>query len=242
MPIYFGAPAIAENIGMAVRGMWNFGLNQCNFVAPRAGEYPCEKAISASSGAAEFVYPHSKIYENCQDALAGVHLVIATSARKREQAIEVVSPEITAKRIHDAINQNLKVAVLFGAERTGLTNDEICMANFICEFPTNIDFPSLNLANAVSLLAYEMSKNTQESVQNIMNHDIAPFEETNHLITRIIDEITARGFFKSPEMKPVVARNIRNYLQRARGSSQELRTFEGIITILTKEQNHAEIC
>ncbi len=229
-------PQLGENIGTAARGMWNFGFRQLYLVHPRHADFPSERAISAASGAGEEVFAHTTITPNLATAVADCHLIIACTARKREQAMAVITPKTAGERIQYAIQNNQRVAVVFGAERAGLTNDEVSQAHFICTYPVNPQFSSLNLATAVALMAYQIHESITPAHDPEFYHETAPNQVIDYCVNRIINLVEERGFFKSPEMKPVVSRNIRNMLTRGKMSEQEIRTLHGVITTLINEK------
>ena len=229
-------PQLAENIGMATRAMLNFSFKNLILVNPRAGSFPSDKAIDASVGAGQEIFPQTQIFDTLDEALQDFHLIVATSVRRREMAIPWSNLEHCAQKISAEATVNQKIAVIFGAERSGLDNDEIARAHIIVEIPTNPDFSSLNLAQAVSICGYEISKNLGLAYEH--HNPIgepAKFDEVDYLIKRINHEIGEKGFFKSHKMRPTIERNIRNFLQRGRATSQEIQTLQGVITALLRK-------
>src|SRR6187551_2180626 len=146
-------PQLTENIGKAARAMLNFGLTDLRLVSPRDG-WPNPQAAPASSGA-DHVLAGARLYDSVADAVADCAHVYATTVRKRGVTKPVVTPEQAAIAIHGEAGGS---AILFGPERAGLETDDVAIARTIVTVPINPEFGSLNLAQAVILVAYEWSK------------------------------------------------------------------------------------
>ena len=129
-----------------------------------------------------------------------------------------------------------RVAFLFGPERSGLVNDDIALAHGVITIPLNPDFSSLNLAQAVLLVAYEWSVAGDATPgEELLANDSppAPHAEMDNLFRRLEDELEQGGFFRNPDQKPSVIRNLRSMLIRKQMTEQEVRTFHGVISTLT---------
>ena len=146
-------PQLGENIGKAARAMLNFGLADLRLVNPRDG-WPNPAAGPAASGA-DVVLARAQLFDSVADAVADCAHVYATTVRKRELVLPVITPEQAAREVRAAGERS---AILFGAERAGLETDEAALAGKIVTVPINPEFRSLNLAQAVILFAYEWSK------------------------------------------------------------------------------------
>jgi tRNA/rRNA methyltransferase len=146
-------PQIGENIGTTARAMLNCGLKNLRLVRPREA-WPNEKAVASSSGATE-VLDRVKLFDTTAEAVADLSRVYATTARPRDMVKPVLSPRAAADAIRDCEENGVPVGILFGAERSGLDNDDVALADAIIEVPMNPDFSSLNLAQAVLICAYE---------------------------------------------------------------------------------------
>ena len=145
-------PQLGQNIGMVARAMLNCGLLDLRLVAPRDG-WPNPDAKSAASGALP-VIESAQLFDTTEAAIADLHRVYVTTARPREQVRAVVTPRQAAEEIRVLEAAEERVGLLFGPERTGLSNDDIALADVIVTVPLNPAFSSLNLAQAVLLLAY----------------------------------------------------------------------------------------
>jgi tRNA/rRNA methyltransferase len=165
-------PQLGENIGKAARAMLNFGLVDMRLVAPRDG-WPNPSAGPAASGA-DIVLERATVYETLADAVADCAHVYATTVRKRGVTKPVLTPEQAASEIH--VNAPTgRSALVFGPERSGLETDDVALAHAIVTVPINPEFGSLNLAQAVILLAYEWSKGVgKELAQPTLEEQLPP--------------------------------------------------------------------
>ncbi len=154
------APQLAENIGTAARAMANFGLSELRLVAPREG-WPNDKARAAASRA-DAVIDGARVYGRIEEAVGDLGFVYAATARARDVAKPVVGPGEAARRARELAAGGVRVGVLFGRERAGLTNEEVSLADDILTYPVNPEFSSLNIAQAVLLLAYEWRRSAEE--------------------------------------------------------------------------------
>lgn len=227
-------PQMGENIGAAARAMLNFGLTDLRIVAPRDG-WPNQAAIDMAAGAFDEM-PPPRLTKTLQEASADLQLLFGTTARPREVAKPVYTPAAALTETRNLIQHGGRAGFVFGAERTGLLNDEVAICHALLSVPVNPAFPSLNLAQAVSLIAYEWIKVLDDqsiSIKSPAAEDVlATVQETESLFARLEEALDETGFFKTPQQKPTMLRNIRAYLLRGRPTAQETRTFQGIITAL----------
>ncbi len=228
------APQLADNIGTAARAMANFGLSDLRLVAPRAG-WPNEKARAAASGA-DHVVDAARVYESLPDAVADLTFVYATTARAREVAKAVVGPHDAAREARRRAGHG--VGILFGRERSGLTNEEVSLADAILTFPVDPGFSSLNIAQAVLLVAYEwrLSGLAAEAKGLPFAAALEPAPRAELIgmfehLERALDDV---GFFRPPERKPHLSLAIRAMFQRAGLTEQEVRTLRGMIAALER--------
>jgi tRNA/rRNA methyltransferase len=144
---------LGENMGMAARAMHNCGLTDLRLVSPRQ-DWLSEKAIAASAGGAN-VLKGASFYESTEQAIADLHFVGAATARPRDIVKPVETPRQFTTALFDEKKLTIKTGCLFGREKSGLRNHDISLADVIVEVPLNPDYSSLNLAQAVLLIAYE---------------------------------------------------------------------------------------
>ena len=225
---------LGENIGMAARAMANFGLRDLRLVAPRDG-WPNDKAFSAAVGATG-ILEQAEVYPDTRAAIADLRLVFATSARERGQMKRVLSPERALGEAKAAVAAGEGVGILFGRERTGLENDEISLADALVTFPVDPAFASLNLAQAVLLVAYEWSRiasNGTLPFEGGLRSPRAPRGMLLSFFDYVETELEAVEFYP-PDKKPVMARNMRDIFHRLTLSEQDIRTLRGAIRALVE--------
>ncbi len=220
-------PQLGENIGMTARAMGNCGLDHLRLVAPRDG-WPNQDAIDAAAGA-DWIINKAQVFETTSDAIADLQQVYATTARSRF----MVKPVITPQEMVVQLNTGLKTGILFGCEKSGLSNEDVTLADAILNIPVNSEFSSLNLAQAVLLVAHQwfLSQGIESSKTEI---NPASKEDLLHLFNHLETELEQVGYFFPPHKKPEMIQNFRNALVRAGLTQQEVRTFRGIIKALSK--------
>lgn len=230
-------PQMAENVGMAARAMMNCGLSQMRLVCPRENHLS-DKAISASSGA-HSILENAQIYNSTEEAIADLDYIFATTARRRG----MIKPSFTATSSAQEIlsNPNLKYGVLFGPERTGLENNDVCLANSIIEIPLNPEHSSLNLSQAVLIVGYEWYQHYISAPQkqfNIGKTTFANKEKINIFINSLENKLEHSGIFSQLEKKEHMRINLRNIFTRTNITEQELNTLYGVINHLSAKKNN----
>ena len=237
-------PQMAENIGMVARAMANFSLGELRVVSPRDG-WPNVKAQAAAAGA-QAIIDEAPDYPNAQDAVADLHWLCATTARPRDMTKPVLTPEDAATEMRRRIGRGERVGVLFGAERSGLNNEQVALADAIVMAPVNPQFASLNLAQAVLLFGYEwLKQGGSEGLGrettfdgpglpglNLRKAQPATKAEFDAFMTHMENELTQAGFLYPPEKRPIMVRNLRNMFMRMGATDQEIRTLRGVIVAL----------
>lgn len=229
-------PQLGENIGKAARAMLNFGLTEMRLVTPRDG-WPNPSAGPAASGA-DVVLERAQLFDSVADAVADCPHVYATTVRKRGVTKPVVTPEQAAAEIHAAPGRS---AILFGPERSGLETEDVALARAILTVPINPEFGSLNLAQAVILVAYEWSKG--QGLAQPPRTDLdppAPQTELEGLIGHFDALLDDTGYYFPPDRVPTTKLTLRNLLTKPGWTSQELRTLRGVLSALEgKKRNRA---
>jgi len=221
-------PQLGQNIGKAARAMLNFGLTDLRLVAPRDG-WPNPDAGPAASGA-DAVLEQSRVFETVAAAIADCSLVFASTVRRRDLVMPVIGPEEMADRIAASPERS---AVLFGPERSGLETEEVALADAIVTVPINPDFASLNLAQAVILLAYEWSKRSDLASPTTKELEApAPHGEVEGLIGQLEEELDAKGYFHPPSRTEATKNTIRTILTKTGWSSREVKAMRGIVRAL----------
>jgi len=229
-------PQLGENIGAAARAMLNCGLGELRLVKPKNG-WPSEYAVKAATGAVSVVEA-AVVFETTSEAIADLELVYAASARRRDMTKTVLTPRTAAASIREQISGGNRVGILFGPERTGLHNDDVSLAEAIIEAPLNPEFASLNLGQAVLLVAYEWLLSRDDGAASgaetpLHNTRRANRAEMAGLFEHLESELDDCGFLLPVEKRPSMVRNLRNLFQRAGLTEQEVRTLRGVIAGLT---------
>lgn len=223
-------PQLGQNIGKAARAMLNFGMTELRLVGPRDG-WPNPDAGPAASGA-DVVLEQAQVFEAVADAIADCASVYASTVRRRDLMMPVLSPEEMAAAIAASPGRS---AMLFGPERAGLETDEVALADAIVTVPINPQFGSLNLAQAVILLAYEWSKTTALAQPPVRDAEaLAPHGELESLIAQLEASLQAKNYYYPPERKRATQNTIRSIFTKTGWSSREVKAVRGIIRALTE--------
>ncbi|MDP6708978.1 MAG: RNA methyltransferase [Alphaproteobacteria bacterium] len=227
-------PQLGENIGAAARAMLNFGLSEMRLVSPRDG-WPNE-AARAMASRADRVLDDAQVFDSTDSAIVDLRLLLATTARPRDMEKPVLTPREAAAELRAAEARGEAAGVLFGAERSGLDNEDVSRAQAVVEVPANPGFASLNLAQAVLLIGYEWFQLGNAAVSGAGAEESPPatLEGFNYFFGRLEQALDEKGFLKPPEKRPSMLRNIRNMLTRARFTEQDLRTLHGILSALKR--------
>ena len=234
-------PQLSENVGAVARAMLNCGLDRMSLVDPREG-WPNAKAEPMAAGATQ-VLDGVQVFATAEEAVADLTAVYATTARPRELTVRVLTPREAAADMRAAQARGEEIGVLFGPERSGLTNDHVALADRIISVPLNPAYSSLNLAQAVLLVAYEWytaGDATPPEALSMSGTRLAEKGELAALFERLETELDAGGFFRAPDLRPTVMRNLMSMLQRARLTDQEVRTFQGMISALTRSWQNTQ--
>jgi tRNA/rRNA methyltransferase len=221
-------PQLGQNIGKTARAMLNFGLTELRLVNPRDG-WPNPDAGPSASGA-DIVLESAKVFATVQDAIADCSSVFASTVRRRDLVMPVLRPEQMADEITAAPE---RCAILFGPERSGLETEEVALAKAIVTVPINPEFASLNLAQAVILLAYEWSKRSalaQPPAKDL--EPPAPSGEVEGLIQQLDEALTAKGYYHPPSRTEATKNTIRTIFTKTGWSSREVKAVRGIIRAL----------
>jgi tRNA/rRNA methyltransferase len=213
--------------------MANGGLFNMRLVAPRDG-WPQEKAWRMASGA-DRILDAATVHETVADAVADLHHVFATCPRPRHIVKPVLTARGAAVELRNITTRGLRAGLLFGPERAGLDNDDMAEADALVRFPLNPAFMSLNLAQAVMVMAYEWwtaEDGTPPRVLMTNETQIATKGRLDNFLAHLVDQLDACGFLRNLPKRPGMVRNIRHLFQRGEVTDQELRTLHGIVTEL----------
>ena len=225
-------PQLAENIGMTARAMANFGLSELRLVAPKNG-WPKKGVREAASGATH-VLDGARVFATLPEAIADLHAVFATTARERGQMKRVLLPDVAMAEASGRVARSERIGLMFGRERVGLSNDEVSYADAIVTFPVTDAFPSLNLAQAVLLTAYEWRRAAGLATQRFSG-DLRSPPATRAALLSLFDGLEsalADARFYPPEKREIIARNMRDMLHRMAMTEQDVRTLRGALRAL----------
>lgn len=235
--------SLAANIGSAARAMKTMGLSELKLVAPR--QFPDPEASALASGADD-ILENASVHASFNDALANAELVIGSSARRRSLSIPELSPAQAAHALLEAAARG-PVAMVFGNERTGMENVELERCHFLSVIPTEPEFSSLNVAQAVQLYCYEL-----RSAAFALG---APIDSAPRLISALGDELahipvpgqTLEGFFEhlegtlkeleflDPQNPRQMMARLRRLFLRAQPDQTEIHILRGILAALGKK-------
>jgi len=232
--VILNAPQLAENIGACARVMANFGLADLRLVNPRDG-WPQERAWASASGA-DWPLDDARVLTSVEDAIGDLQVVFATTARPRELQLPVLTPREAAAELARANAEGLRTGLLFGGERAGLETADIALCQAVVTIPIDPRFRSLNLAQAVALNAYEWRMTQADAPPPAFREGPPPADAAAMLglFEHFERELDDAGFFHPPEKRPSMVQNLRSALSKARFSEQEVRTFRGVVTALSR--------
>ena len=231
-------PQMGENIGAAARAMLNFGLSQIRLVDPRDG-WPNPRAVAMASGAAGRVLDRACIFPTLADAMHDVTYAYATTARGRDLMKPVLTPPAAMADARTRQGQGMRVAFVFGPERSGLENDDIARVNAIVTVPVNPDFPSLNLAQAVLLMGYEWSRGQLPAEPSPLARRADSEQPATRIeIEKLADHWESRldeaGFFFPVEKAPAMQLALRNLWARLPLTQADIGIFHGMLRQLLR--------
>lgn len=229
-------PQLAENIGAAARAMANGGLFCLRLVAPRDG-WPQEKAWRAASGA-DRILDAAGLYPDVGAAVGDLHRVFATCPRPRHVIKPVLTARGAAAELRAIGGRGLRTGILFGPERAGLDAEDMARADCLVRYPVNPAFASLNLAQAVMVMAYEwwVAGEAGAAARRLITNEtgVATKGELENFLAHLVSELDAAGFLRTREKRPGMVRNIRHFFTRGEVTTQELATLHGIVTELSR--------
>ena len=220
------------NIGAAARAIKNMGIFNLALVKPK--EFPSDIAIYRSK-AAKDILENAEIYETLKDAIAGCKLIVGTSARARSVPWPVFNPRDAAEEMRKISKQG-NVAIVFGREDRGLTNDELGLCNFHVHIPSDPKYSSLNLSQAVQILAYEirLAYSRDEVISEVKwDVDLANNEQTERLIDHMEELMQDVEFYDVENPRKLLLR-VRRFFKRSKIDVMEANIFRGLFSAIQK--------
>jgi tRNA (cytidine32/uridine32-2'-O)-methyltransferase len=221
------------NIGAAARAMKNMGLSRLYLVSPKV--FPHVDATARASGADD-ILANAVVTDSLAEALSNCKLVIGTSARLRDLPMPLFSPrEAAAKAIAEA--QQHELAIVFGRESSGLTNEELYCCHYQINIPTNAEYSSLNLGAAVQVVVYELylASLAKPQQNDQFNAELASADEMELFFNHLQQTLFAIKFLKPTHSRKLMLR-LRLLFNRARVDKNELNILRGILTAMTNHR------
>ena len=216
-------PQLPENIGMTARVMDNFGLSKLYIVNPRDG-WPSKMAANAAKHG-KIIIKKAKIFNNLEDAVSKFNLIIATTNRKRFLTKKVINNFTELKK---KISNFKNTAILFGPENSGLSNQDLRLANYIFTIKTASVNKSLNLSHAVAIISYELLqlKKFKDSLKD--NSELATKIDLSNFLKNLIIDLETKDFFNPIEKKESMIDNIYSIYNKIHLTKKELRMLWGM--------------
>ena len=223
-------PSHPGNIGSTARAMKNMGLKHLCLVNP--DEFPSGTATALASGAND-ILANARVVDTLEEALADSHFVVGTSARVRGVSLPLVDPRSCAETMWQEAQQS-KVALIFGREDKGLTNDQLQRCHLQVHIPTNEDFSSLNLSQAVQVLVYELRMNMLNAEDALempkpRTHDLASMDDVERYYDHLHQTLVEIGFLEHGSHEKIMAK-LRRMYGRIRPDRVELSILRGILS------------
>jgi tRNA (cytidine32/uridine32-2'-O)-methyltransferase len=216
------------NIGAVARAMKTMGLNTLYLVAPKI--FPHAEATARAAGADD-ILAQATITNSLNEAIKSCNLVIGASARQRTLPLQVFDPKAAAKKIVTECPTN-EIAIIFGRENNGLTNEELMLCNYHINIPTNDNFSSLNLAAAVQIIAYEIKMSCLDnnvSQSQLPQEPLATIEEMTGFYNHLEKILIATNFLDSKNPGKLMLR-LKRLFNRARCEQTEISILRGILS------------
>lgn len=224
-------PQMGENIGAAARACANFGVGDLRLVAPRDG-WPNPKAADMA-GRALNVIDDARVFKSAREAVADCQFVLATTARSRAVNMPAFDTQQAVAELQPRAARGEKLAIMFGPERTGLENDEVALAHGVLHIPVTAEYSSLNLAQAVVVVLAQWFQTIHTPTQR-PSEPPAPQHELHGLFDQLEAALDTVNFWRVPDKKDSMWRNLRAGLMRAQFTAQEVATWRGLLRALTE--------
>ena len=220
------------NIGATARAMKNMGIVNMALVEPK--EFPSDIATYRSK-AAKDVLENAEVFDTLKMAISDCELVIGTSARERKVPWPILNPKDASQEVSRG-SLNNKVAVVFGREDRGLTNEELGLCNIHVHIPTDPEYSSLNLSQAVQIMVYEIRSAILENEGNDGNWDVkfADNDQTERLISHMDELMQEVDFYEIDNPRKLLLR-VRRFFKRSRLDVMEVNIFRGLFAAIQKK-------
>jgi len=215
------------NIGAAARAMKNMMLTQLYLVSPN--NYPSAVATARASGADD-VLSDAKVCNTLKEALIGTQLVIGASARQRNIKWRQLNVIETCSEIQSTVaSSGQEVAIVFGTENSGLTNEELDLCSILMTIPGNPEYFSLNVASAIQVFAYQNYVSTVESNFDNSGGELANFDDLNSFYNHLEQALEHISYFDSKKPKSLLMRRLRRLFGRSYPEKEEVAILRGVL-------------
>jgi TrmH family RNA methyltransferase len=232
-------PSHPGNIGAVARALKNMALSELVLVRPKS--FPHPEATARASGAVDLL-GRARVVETVAEAVADCGFVAATTSRSRDQNFRALDLHDAARNMF-ARSEQAPVAVLFGAERTGLTNDELALAHLLIRIPANPDYPSLNLGMAVQLVCYELFRaaGSPASSRPLSEATVPPAtgEDMERFYAHLAQVMEEVDFRDRTQAGTALMTRIRRLFQRCEMDQNEVNILRGILTSVQSKRRPA---
>ena len=225
-------PQMGENIGSVARAIKNFSINNLRIVNPRC-DWPNNKRAMATAVGAKDILKSSKTYKTLEKSVGDLDIVFASTSRIRKVNKKIIFIFDLKKKI----KKKQKVGIIFGAESSGLSNDEVNCADYLVKIPTNKNFSSINLSHSAIIFSFEIFKiflNNKISYKSTYKSYRANKSQINKFINFLISGLDKKGFLQPDHKRSSMIRNISNIFYRVNLSEQEIRILLGIFSTLNE--------
>ena len=220
------------NIGAAARAMKTMGQQHLTLVKPN--DYPSAECTARAAGADDILH-QAVVCDSLSEALHGCSMIFATTARERAMSWPVHDPRGCATTIQQ-LPVDEQVAIVFGRERSGLSNEEIAVCNQVVMIPANPEYSSLNLAAAVQILCYEtmiaaQTLSSEPKIERDVYETLATHDEMDGFYTHLFETMTEVGFYDPTQPKQLQAR-VKRLFNRAQMEQTEVNILRGLLTAI----------
>ena len=225
-------PQLSENIGACARALKNFKFSNLKVVSPKVS-FPNDKIIATSVGAKDII-KSTKVYNDFKDSIKEFNYIIATTNRRRNKNYKYLEINQLNK-----IDFKKKVAIVFGPESSGLSNNEISYANCALQIPTNPNFKSLNLSHSVIIICQILSsilKSKKTKYSRSKKVKTASKHEIQSMVNFCVSKLERLNFFKPKEKKPIMLENLKSIFYKIDLSKKEIRILTSVFAALYKKK------
>ena len=216
-----------ENIGSVARAMKNMGLKRLALVG---GKSPFDLGAYKLASGAEDILERAEEFSSLKEAISEMNFVVGTTSRAGRDRSPLLSPKTLVRKL-DPLSVKNSIAIVFGSEKEGLTNEELFLCNFYVRIPSSKDFPSLNLAHAVMVICYELFHSTGETPEHSL--ELAQADHLEKMFEHMERTLKDAGFLDS-EHPTRMMKALRRLFGKSQLDEREVRILQGIWSSVDK--------